>query len=60
LIASGTLGNSGCGFATAWTAMKASPVCSDLRQVDLNDSQPVEKPATSPLSAARRISAVPL
>jgi hypothetical protein len=40
--------------------MKASPESSDLRQIDLNDCQPVQKPATSPLSAAMLISAVPL
>jgi hypothetical protein len=40
--------------------MNASSESSDFRQVDLKDFQPVQKPATSPLSAAMRISAVPL
>src|ERR1051325_10784336 len=59
-MAVGTLGHSGCGLAltcrTTATLLDSSP----WRQIDLIDSHCQQPPATSPASAARRTSAVPL
>src|SRR5881409_971621 len=59
-IARGTRDRPGSGFEVTRNSAIASPASSDLRQVALSDSQAQHAPATSPLTAARRISAVPL
>src|SRR5436309_15375664 len=59
-IARGTRDRPGNGFEVTCNIGIASPASSDLRQVALIDSQAQHAPATSPLSAARRIPAVPL
>src|SRR3972149_9112864 len=59
-MARGTPGRSGNPLGTAWATTTTVPASRALRQVDLMESHDQQLPASSPPSAARRMSAVPL